>query len=160
MVAIPTGIISAGFVEQYTKLKKISEVSHGEDLKFIMITVENDHPWVKQCIGDIKTPPEFIIITIIRNRNPIIPTSDTIIHIDDKIIIGVMEYKDDIGVYIEEIKIDESNSWKDKYLKELYIPRSKAIASIVRDSKPIMAGPDTMIKAGDIVTVIEKTMKS
>ena len=35
MVAIPTGIISAGFVEQYSRLKRIGENSSEEDIRFI-----------------------------------------------------------------------------------------------------------------------------
>ena len=35
MVAIPTGIISAGFVEQYSRLKRISELAQESDISFI-----------------------------------------------------------------------------------------------------------------------------
>ena len=36
MVAIPTGIISAGFVDQYSRIKRISEYGDEEDIHFIM----------------------------------------------------------------------------------------------------------------------------
>lgn len=34
MVAIPTGIISAGFVDQYSRLKRIGEYGQEEDVHF------------------------------------------------------------------------------------------------------------------------------
>ena len=37
MVAIPTGIISAGFVDQYSRLKKLSEYANEEDVHFIKV---------------------------------------------------------------------------------------------------------------------------
>ena len=37
MVAIPTGIISAGFVDQYSRLKRISEYGTEADIHFIRI---------------------------------------------------------------------------------------------------------------------------
>lgn len=44
MVAIPTGIISAGFVDQYSNIKKRTEYGYEADMNFIKIRVrENDH---------------------------------------------------------------------------------------------------------------------
>lgn len=37
MVAIPTGIISAGFVDQYSRIKRMNEYGHEEDIHFIRI---------------------------------------------------------------------------------------------------------------------------
>ena len=37
MVAIPTGIISAGFVDQYSRIKRISEYGTEADIHFIRI---------------------------------------------------------------------------------------------------------------------------
>ena len=41
MVAIPTGIISAGFVDQYSRIKRISEYGDEEDVHFIKIHMQN-----------------------------------------------------------------------------------------------------------------------
>ena len=40
MVAIPTGIISAGFVDQYSRLKRISEYASEEDIHFIKVNLK------------------------------------------------------------------------------------------------------------------------
>ena len=46
MVAIPTGIISAGFVDQYSRLKKISEYANEEDIHFIKVNLKKQDSWV------------------------------------------------------------------------------------------------------------------
>ena len=56
LVAIPTGIISAGFVEQYTRMKPLDQISDGNDLRFIMISLEENHPWVNKMISEIAIP--------------------------------------------------------------------------------------------------------
>ena len=45
MVAIPTGIISAGFVDQYSRIKRLSEYAHETDIHFIKISLTEKDPW-------------------------------------------------------------------------------------------------------------------
>ena len=45
MVAIPTGIISAGFVEQYQKLKTVGEYVEEENIHFIRICLKERDSW-------------------------------------------------------------------------------------------------------------------
>lgn len=45
MVAIPTGIISAGFVDQCSNIKKRTEYSYEEDMNFIKIRIEENDQW-------------------------------------------------------------------------------------------------------------------
>ena len=42
MVAIPTGIISAGFVDQYSRIKRISEYAAEEDIHFIKVQLRKE----------------------------------------------------------------------------------------------------------------------
>ena len=56
MVAIPTGIISAGFVDQYSRLKKISEYASEEDIHFIKVNLKRQNPWVGKTIMELMLP--------------------------------------------------------------------------------------------------------
>ena len=42
IVAIPTGIISAGFVDQYSRIKRISEYAAEEDIHFIKVQLRKE----------------------------------------------------------------------------------------------------------------------
>lgn len=54
MVAIPTGIISAGFVDQYSRLKRIGEYGQEEDVHFIRIRLTENDQWVNHRILVLK----------------------------------------------------------------------------------------------------------
>ena len=56
MVAIPTGIISAGFVEQYSEIKKRSKIGYEENMHFINVPIAANDPWVGKRIADLDMP--------------------------------------------------------------------------------------------------------
>ena len=64
MVAIPTGIISAGFVEQYTRLKRIGESGSEEDIKFIHVKLSGKDDWVGKQVKEVGLPHGAIISVI------------------------------------------------------------------------------------------------
>lgn len=157
LVAIPTGIISAGFVELFTKMKSLSESSEGSDMRFIMITTENNHPWIEKRIFEISLPPELILVAIVRNKEVIIPNGNTIIKADDRIIIGATEYEDTgINIKVREFMIVDGHVWMNKHIRNIVVPENTLIVSVVRDGKSIIPKGDTIIRKGDIVTVCEK----
>lgn len=156
MVAIPTGIISAGFVERYTRLKSLTGEASGDDMRFIMITAESSHPWVGKPIKDVTLPPEFLIVTVIRNGEIVIPRGDTVLMADDHIVIGAIEFTDDIGIHVREIPIIDGHSWKNKKIRDIDIPENTVIVSIIRRGKPMIPKGDTTIHGDDLVTVCEK----
>lgn len=157
MVAIPTGIISAGFVEQYTKIKSLSEVSGDNDLRFIMLTMEETHPWVNERIRDIVLPPELIIVVIIRNeKDIIIPKGNIVIQKEDRVVLGALEFEDDIGVRLKEVSVKQGHPWANKRIRDLDIPQHTVIVSVCREEKAIIPKGNTFIKSGDMVTLCEK----
>ncbi len=74
LVAIPTGIISAGFVEQYSHIETLSDFAAKSHEKYIMLHLdENNHPWMGKKIDELGLPPELVIAAIIRNDRVIAP---------------------------------------------------------------------------------------
>lgn len=157
LVAIPTGIISAGFVEQYTKIKSLSEISEDHDLRFIMLSMEKTHPWVNSSIEHIILPPELIIVVIIRNeKDIIIPKGNTVIYQGDRVVLGALEFENDIGIRLREVSVKPEHSWANKRIRDLNIPQHTVLVSVCRDGKAIIPKGNTWIKEGDIVTLCEK----
>ena len=90
LVAIPTGIISAGFVEQYTRAKSLSGIIDDNDLKFVIVNVEADHPWVGNRIDDLELPHELsggVIVSVYRDGKTLIPDDKTIIKGNDMVVV-------------------------------------------------------------------------
>ena len=156
LVAIPTGIISAGFVEQYTNMRTFSEISDGNDIKFIMLTLEDDHPWVGSHIAEIALPPELIIVTIIRDTNIVIPKGNIKFKVNDKVVLGALEFKDDIGIELHEFEVTASHPWKDQFIKDLNISKNTVIVSVYRHEKAMIPRGNMQIHLGDLITVCDQ----
>ena len=79
MVAIPTGIISAGFVDQYSRLKRIGEYGQEEDVHFIRICLTENDQWVNHRIMELNMPERIIIAVIQQNHRILVPKGDTVV---------------------------------------------------------------------------------
>mgnify|MGYP000757516050 len=79
MVAIPTGIISAGFVDQYSRLKRIGEYGQEEDVHFIRIRLTENDQWVNHRIMELNMPERIIIAVIQRNHRILVPKGDMVV---------------------------------------------------------------------------------
>ncbi|MGN0438450.1 MAG: ion transporter [Lachnospiraceae bacterium] len=159
MVAIPTGIISAGFVERYTKMKSLTEISFDGDMRFIMLFAEESHPWVGCKIKDIVLPPELVVVVVVRNGSDlVIPNGNTTIKMHDRIVLGALEFHDDIGIMLKEVSVTSKHIWADKKIRQLEVPEDTVIVSVFRDGKSIIPNGNTLIRPGDMVTLCEKKL--
>ena len=84
-VAIPTGIISAGFVERYTQLQNKNNNTGGVR-GTVSVTVDETNPFVGQCVKAIEDGYQIDIVAFIRNSAVIVPVDSTEIMEGDVII--------------------------------------------------------------------------
>ena len=85
-VAIPTGIISAGFVEQYTRLQSAAGVV--EQISLQTVIVEIDSAWIGKTVDQIHAEYAISIAMIQRDGQRIIPQPGTVIRLGD--LIGIL----------------------------------------------------------------------
>lgn len=83
-VAIPTGIISAGFVEQYTHLQNQNKTSGVRGT--VSITVDESSPFVGLYVKVAEEEYHIDIVAFIRNGAVIVPTDLTEIMMGDTLI--------------------------------------------------------------------------
>ncbi len=159
LVAIPTGIISAGFVEQYTKMKPLDDISQGNDLQFFSFGISEDHPYVWKRISDISMPPEIMIVAVIRGNNILIPRGNTQIKPGDEVIMGCLAYKNEHGIRAREFMIDDSHPWNGEYLWNLQVPEDMVVVSVIRHGKAMIPKGSTVFMPGDVVSVCEHRMQ-
>ena len=152
LVAIPTGIISAGFVDHFSKIKELSSEVPKDRMKFLKFDIEKAHPWVGVALKDIKLPPELTVAIILRGDQVVIPRGATIIEANDAVVLGAVEYDEGIDVLMREETIHAKHPWKDKMLMELSLPADLVIVSVTRDHHVLVPRGDTRILEKDIVT--------
>lgn len=84
-VAIPTGIISAGFVEQYQRNSSISSLKNTDIKDIAEIFV--DKRYAGMSIEDMEDVEQITIYLVLRDGLSILPQRDTILKVNDIIII-------------------------------------------------------------------------
>ena len=151
MVAIPTGIISAGFVDQYSRLKRISEYAHESDIHFIKIQLDKKDFWTGTSIKDMKLPHGVIVAMIRRGRENIVPRGDTVLRAGDTIILGAEALKDDRHIDLKEIVLLKHNPWNGMLIRDLDISRQTIIVMVKRNGTMLVPNGSLMLLEGDHV---------
>lgn len=84
LVSIPTGIMSAGFVQKYTEMQEVSEKNLDEEnSSCIYVTAYKGHSWTGKTINQIEMPPGLHIEAIRREGKVILPAKTEIIRDGD-----------------------------------------------------------------------------
>lgn len=89
MVAVPTGIISAGFVEQYTELKIMGEPIDGRGLKLITSRIDKNCGLAGRELKDMSLMPDMVPVMILRGEQKLAARGDLKIEENDILVIGV-----------------------------------------------------------------------
>lgn len=84
-VAIPTGIISAGFVEQYQRKSGLSNIKNA-DIKEIA-EILADRRYAGKTIEEIEMADQLTIFLILRDNLSILPQKDTVVKLNDILVI-------------------------------------------------------------------------
>lgn len=83
VVAVPTGIISAGFVTEYTQMQR--EASEDAKRSVAVLVVDAGSPFDNTKVGIVENEYNMQINLIVRNGEVLLPTNDTILISQDTI---------------------------------------------------------------------------
>lgn len=153
VVAIPTGIISAGFVEQYTKLGTTTEE---KNIQFITVHIDESSSWKNQKVSDLCLPNNIILAVILREKETIIPKGDTLLMVNDHILICAPNNTKNTFIDLHEIKIGENHPWINSQIAELDFSRLSMIVMIKRKERVLIPTDSTIIKQGDNIIMYSK----
>lgn len=160
MVAIPTGILSAGFVEQYTRLKSFNDYSLEADIRFVRLEVEDDHPWRNQMVMELPLPPGLLLAVIQRQGEVVVPRGNTVIQSGDHIILAAEGYQDDVGLVLKELVLRKNHPWAGCRIRDLDISRQTLIIMVRREGKVLIPNGALALQAGDTILLYSKHMIS
>ena len=157
MVAIPTGIISAGFVDQYSRIKRISEYGQASDVHFIQVYLRKKDAWVGKTIRDAGLPGGVIAAAIQRNGRIVMPRGDTVLQAGDTLVLGAQGFRNDQHIDLKEITLRRQNPWVGQHIRELDISRRTLIVLVRRDGKALIPHGDLRLREGDTVVLYTQT---
>ncbi|MDE5679138.1 MAG: ion transporter, partial [Lachnospiraceae bacterium] len=157
MVAIPTGIISAGFVEYYTKIKVGGYSRHDAD--FITLNITSGHSFVGLSLKELMLPQGLYTAVVLRGEDVYTPHEGLVLEEGDSLLLGTVS-RGRFACRIEEVCLEAGNSWIGSRIKELDISRRVFVVMVKRGNKNICPQGSTLLKEGDVVLLLEKVLKN
>ena len=93
LVAIPTGIISAGFVGQLNKYKEGLSLPYipqsQSQTEYLTVRITENHPWLGQKLSELSFPSELDPLVIVRGTDRLLPLPDIKLSSGDILIIHI-----------------------------------------------------------------------
>lgn len=156
MVAIPTGIISAGFVEQYSRMQNSERLAREKDIQFIKIRLQQKDPWVGRPVSQLELPYGLILTAIHRGHDVLVPKGELTLEQNDTVILGAEPLPGDLHVELKQVTLLSENPWNDQYVRDLDISRQSVIVMIKRGKRVIIPNGGTRLKEGDTLLLHSK----
>jgi len=153
MAAIPTGIISAGFVEQYSRLKRMGEEA---DLHFIDVELGARDAWTGRLIRDLELPRGMLIAAIHRHGETLVPRGDVILKAGDRLVICAEAHKLDQNINLSEIVLSRDHEWNGSLIRDLDISRQTHIVMVRRRGTMLVPHGSMKLQEGDTVILYSK----
>lgn len=157
MVAIPTGIISAGFVDQYSRLKRMSEYGSEENVHFIKILLRKSDSWSGRKIMDLGLPHGMLVAAVRRGGEVIVPRGDVVLKSGDYVVLGAESLKDDKHIDLKEIVLTRHNPWTGQRIRDLDISRQTFIVMVRRSGTMLIPKGDMILLDGDHVILYSQS---
>lgn len=156
VVAVPTGIISAGFVEQYTRLKRIGDPDRTDGLRFIEVKLSARDAWTGKMVKDVGLPHGAVIMVILRGKETIIPRGNVGLLAGDRLVIGAEALKDMDPVNLKEVVVGKNHEWNGVAVRDLDISRQTFIVLVRRSGRAIVPKGELVFRTGDEVLLYSK----
>ena len=153
MVVIPTGIISAGFVEYYTSIKDGTVTSLDAD--FVTLEITLGHPFAGRELEQLTLPQGLYVATVLRDREVLVPHGDLKIQAEDVMVLGSM-CRMRIEASLEEVAIEREHPWIDMQVRDLDISRRSHVIMLKRGNKNLQPREGSRIREGDVVLIYHR----
>ena len=153
MVAIPTGIISAGFVEKYTQMKNETDAALERDLRFVEVVIRQDDGWAGNIIKDLGLPHGLLIAAVQRKNRTIVPRGHVRIAPGDHVLLAVEAVSAEAPLALREIILRENHPWNGVEIQNINISRETMIIMVRRDEKTLIPRGDLELRTGDKIFV-------
>lgn len=151
MVAIPTGIISAGFVDQYSRIKRLSEYANETDIHFIKVNLSKKDQWSGQTIQNLGLPAGIIVAAIQRGGQIVVPRGNVELLPDDTLVLGAKSLGEDRHIDLKEMVLRAQNPWNGQRIRDLDISRQTIIVMVRRKGNILIPNGDLTLKEGDSI---------
>lgn len=154
MVAIPTGILSAGFVEQYRRLEQLDAT--GLDVRFVRLEIGPDHPWAGKALGELPLPPDLLPAVVQRGDGALTPKAGTVLEPGDGLVLGAQTGQDELGISLKRVVLRGKNPWVGQRVRDLDLSRRVLIVMVTREGRTVVPDGNFRFQTGDAALLYTK----
>ena len=154
------GVISAGFVDQYSRIKRISEYGTSSDVHFICVHLTQKDAWAGRAIRELGLPEGIIVAAVQRGRETLVPRGGTVLRSGDSLVLGAGSYREDGRIELQEITLQPQNPWVGSPIRDLDISRQTLIVMVRRRGQTLIPNGGLVLLAGDQVLLYKQHHKT
>ena len=151
MVAIPTGIISAGFVEQYSLMQKNSRLAGESELDFFRFQLHENDAWTGRSVREISLPQGVIPTVIYRNKKVLLADPELRLKAGDILLLSAKPIPGEPPIELTEQVLTKKNPWCGQFVRDLNLSRRTVIVLVKRNGRTFIPDGNTKLKAGDLL---------
>ncbi len=154
MVAIPTGILSAGFVEQYARLKTLEESAGEGVLPCLSLAITEAHPWADCTVEVLPLPPGLQLTMVVRLGQPLLPQGGTRLQVGDCLLLCA-EGQGGTAT-LQELTLGGDHPWIGRRMEEVELSRL-TVPMLVRRGEEALPPEDRLtLQQGDRVLLYRR----
>ena len=135
--------------------KTFNDYQEEAAFQLMKMHIPSGHNWENRKIKDVNMPTGSLAIMIKRGDETVITRGDTEIKAGDDVILSVTPYNPGETEKLEERQIGKNDSWCNKSIGELKLPKHKLIAMVIRGGETIIPDGSTVIREDDVVVLYQ-----
>lgn len=134
--------------------RTFNDYQEENDICFIKLHLDENHPWAGKLLREIVTPPDFLVSLIIRQgEGVLVPSGSTRMLAGDLLVIAAREFENRTNLTLREVSIDASHKLCGKQLRDAPPAPGSLVVLVQRDGQTIIPSGDTSVQAGDTLVV-------
>ncbi len=149
IVAIPTGIISAGFVEQYTHMREAGPSGDGRGVNFLRFKLNAADAWTGRSADSLDLPEDLVVAVVQRGRKVLAPGPDLVLSAGDTVVLGARGIEDEWDISLKELVLFREHPFVGREIRDLDLSRQSFIVAIRRGSDLIRPDSRTCLEEND-----------
>ena len=158
LVAIPTGIISAGFVDQYASLKRAGR-SMEEGLPLLSVRIGRKDGWCGKEIRHLNLPDGLLVVALKRGHQMMAARGKAILVPGDTLFLSCQENQEEKEARLFSVSLGRGHSWAGKNIRDLDMSRQEVILKVKRGEASLLPEEGLTLKEGDELLVYTKLVE-
>lgn len=130
-----------------------NEYTEDIPVQFIKLEINCDHPWLNKPIKATSLPPNTLIVMIIRGGQQIIPSGNTLLELNDLVVLSAPSFEDEHHIHISEQRVAANSPYVGQTIAEFSPVENELVIMIKRGEQTIIPRGDTVINANDVLVI-------